>query len=166
MAESNYFTHHILNCQAQTHTQKRGLGSEASSSSSYTNQILIINHKHTHKKEPSDPRPLLRAPTYELSKRRNGRKQQIYTSHFKFSSTNTHTKKRPRIRGLFFELLHMDLAKEEMAESNNFRHHILIVEAQTHTQKRPRIRGLFFELLHIDLAKEEMAKATTLHITF
>ena len=53
----------------------------------------------------------------------------------------------------------MNLAKEEMAESNKFTHHILNVEAQTHTQKR----GLGSEAsslssLHMDLAKEEMAE--------
>ena len=35
MAESNYFIHHILIFEPQTHTQKRGLGSEALSFSSY-----------------------------------------------------------------------------------------------------------------------------------
>ena len=52
----------------------------------------------------------------------------------------------------------MKLAKEEMAESNKFTHHILNGQAQTHTQKKPRIRGLFFELLNMNLAKEEMAE--------
>ena len=45
----------------------------------------------------------------------------------------------------------MVLAKEEMAEKNNFTHLILIVEARTHIQKkaldlRPPLQALTYEL--------------------
>ena len=146
-----YFPIFVEYWAPKANTQKKNLGSEAFSWSSYlwiyqkkkcpraTNILIrfwLLKHKHTHKEEASNSRPLLWAPTCGHSKRRYGQEQQIYTSHFNCWSTNTHTKKRPWIRCLVLELIHMVLTKEEMAKSNNFTHHILIVEAQINTQKK------------------------------